>query len=82
MMSLVDHQIYLQKIAGCISLQLPILYLVKSILLDMHYQKVNMYINFKQNRVNRSVITKHTNVFAKKIASYINLQLPIVFFLD
>ena len=25
-----------------------------------------MYINFQQNRANRSVITVHTNVFAKK----------------
>ena len=25
-----------------------------------------MYINFQQNRANRSVITVHTNVFAKQ----------------
>ena len=25
-----------------------------------------MYINFQQNRANRSAITVHTNVFAKK----------------
>ena len=30
-----------------------------------------MYINFQQNRANRSVITVYTNVFAKKIASCI-----------
>ena len=36
-----------------------------------------MYINFQQNRANRSVITVHTNVFVKKIASCMNLQLPI-----
>ena len=36
-----------------------------------------MYINFQQNRAYRSVITVHTNVFAKKIASCVNLQLPI-----
>ena len=40
-----------------------------------------MYINFQQNRATRSVITVHTNVFAKKIASCMNLQLPIYFFL-
>ena len=40
-----------------------------------------MYINFQQNRANRSVITVHTNVFAKKIVSCMNLQLPIIFFL-
>ena len=39
-----------------------------------------MYINFQQNRANRSVITVHTNVFAKKIASSINLQQPIAIF--
>ena len=27
--------------------------------------KTYMYINFQQNRVSRSVITVHTNVFAK-----------------
>ena len=36
-----------------------------------------MYIYFQQNWVNRSVITVHTNLFAK-IANCINLQLPIV----
>ena len=39
-----------------------------------------MYINFQQNRATRSVITVHTNVFAEKIASCINLQLPIAIF--
>ena len=35
--------------------------------LDMHYYKTYMYINFQQNRINRSVITVHTNVFRKKL---------------
>ena len=35
----------------------------KTILLDMLHHKTDMYINFQQNRVNRSVITVHTNVF-------------------
>ena len=39
--------------------------LKKSIILDMHHHKTYMYINFKQNWVNRSVITVHTNLFAK-----------------
>ena len=39
-----------------------------------------MYINFQQIRINRSVITVHPNVFRKKIASCIYLQLPIVMF--
>ena len=48
----------------------------------MHDRKTYMYINFQQNRFNRSVITVHTNVFAKKIADCINLKLPIEFFLN
>ena len=65
--------------AGCINLQLPIVIFKKSILLDMHHHKTYMYINFQHNQVNRSGITVHTNLFAK-IASCINLQLPIVIF--
>ena len=34
-----------------------------------------MYINCQQNRVKTSVITVHTNIFPKKIASCIKLQL-------
>ena len=37
-----------------------------------------MHINFQQNRVNRSVITVHTSLFARKNRkNRINLQLPI-----
>ena len=36
-----------------------------------------MYINFQQNQVQISVITVHT-MYSQKIASCINLQLPIV----
>ena len=32
---------------------------------DMHHYETYMYINFQQNRANRSVITVHTNVFEK-----------------
>ena len=44
-----------------------------------------MYINFQQNRVNRSVITVHTNVFAKnrklhEFATANNFFLKINFF--
>ena len=39
-----------------------------------------MYVNFQPNRFSRSVKTVHTNLFAKKYASCINLQLPIVTF--
>ena len=46
----------------------------------MHHRKTYMYINFQQNRVSRSVKTVQTDLFAKKIASCINLQLPIVIF--
>ena len=52
------------KIASCINFQLPIVILKKSIILDMHHHITYMYINFQQNRTNRSVITVHTNVFA------------------
>ena len=62
--------------ASCINLQLPIV-ILKKINFDMHHHKTYMYINFQQNRVCRSVKTVHTNLFAK-IASCINLQLPIV----
>ena len=72
--------IYLQKIASCINLQLPIVIFKESIISDMHRRKAYMYINFQQNRVSRSVKTVHINLFAKKISSYINLQLPIVIF--
>ena len=48
----------------------------------MYIHKTYMYINFQQNRVCRSVKNVHTNVFTKKIASFINLQLPIEFFLN
>ena len=54
------------KIASCINLQLPTVKFKKSILLDMHHHITYMYINFQQNQANRSVITVHTNVFAKK----------------
>ena len=47
----------------------------------MHFHKMYMYINFQQNRVCKSVKTMHTNLFAK-IASCINLQLRMVFFLN
>ena len=39
-----------------------------------------MYINFQQNRVKTQVMTVLTSLFAKKIASCINLQLRIIIF--
>ena len=56
---------YLQKMASCINLQLSIVILKKSILLDMHHRKTYMYINFQQNQVSRSVKTVQANLFAK-----------------
>ena len=38
----------------------------KKKILDMHH-KMYMYIYFQQIRINRSVITVHTNVFRKKL---------------
>ena len=61
----VHTNIFAKKIASCINLQLPIVILEKSILLDMLHHKTCRYINFQQNRVNRSVITVHTNVFTR-----------------
>ena len=39
-------QIYLQKVASCLNLPLPIVILKKSIILDMRHRKTYMYINF------------------------------------
>ena len=45
----------------------------------MCHRKTCMYINFcKHGLIDRSVKIGHTNLFAKKLASCINLQLPIV----
>ena len=51
----------------------------KKILLDMHHHKTYMYVNFQQNHVKTQVMIVHTSLFAK-IASCINLQLPIIIF--
>ena len=73
----VHTNVFAKKIASCINLQLPIVIFFKKLTLsDMHHRKTYMYINFQQNRVCRSVKNVHTNLFAKKIASCINLQLP------
>ena len=78
-------QIYLLKNCMLPKLQLPILFFVKSIISDMHHRKTYMYINFQPNRVCRSVITVHTNLFTKIRSvkficiffNCINLQLSI-----
>ena len=44
----------------------------------MHHRITYMYINFQKNRVNRSVKPGAQIYLQKKIASCINLQLPIV----
>ena len=82
MMYVVDQskqcaQIYLQKIACCLKLQLPMLFFVKSIISDMHQRITYMYINFQQNWVCRSV-KPCTQIYFHDIASCIDLQLPIV----
>ena len=33
----------------------------------MYNRKMNMYVNFQQNRVSRSGKTVHTNLFAKQL---------------
>ena len=91
MMYVVDQskqcaQIYLQKIACCLKLQLLILFFVKSIILDMHHGITYMYINLQQNRVCRSVKIGFVDQSKPCTLIYlhniyrINLQLPIVIF--
>ena len=53
-------QIYLHNIASCINLQLPIVILKKTFLLDLHHHKTYMYINFQQNQVKTQVVTACT----------------------
>ena len=60
-------------------MQLTIVVLNKSVISDMHQRITYTYFNFQQNRVSRSVKKfMRTTLFAKKITSCINLQLPIV----
>ena len=75
------HTNLFAKNASCINLQLPIIILKKSDLLDMHHHNTYMYINFEQNQEKTQVMTART-IFCsqKKIASCINLHLPIFFF--
>ena len=69
--------IYLQNIASCINLQLPIVNFKESIMSDIYRRKAYMYTNVQQNRISRSVKNVHINLFAKN-TSCINLQIPIV----
>ena len=76
MMYVVDQSkqcahIYLQKNACCLKLQLLMLFFVKSIISDMHHRITNMYNNFQQNQVCRSVKTVHTNLFAQYISQVV-----------
>ena len=52
----------------------------KLTLSNMNHRKIYMFINFQQNQASRSFKTVHTNLFAKKYANYINLQLAIRIF--
>ena len=65
---------------GCINLQLPIVILKTSILLDMQHHKTYMYINFQKNQVKTQVMTTCTQIYSQKIASCISLQLLIIIF--
>ena len=82
-MRLVDHskrctQIYLQIIASCIKLKLPIVILKKIIISEMHHRITYVYINFQQIRVNIDHSKRCTQIYLQIIASCIKLQLPIV----
>ena len=59
------HKFICKKNASCINLQLPIVILKKSTLLDMQLHKTYMYINFQQNQVKTQVMTVYTSLFAK-----------------
>ena len=59
------HANLLTKIMSCITLPLPGVNKKKSNVSDMHHRITYMYINFQQNRVNRSVISAHTILFCK-----------------
>ena len=50
---------------------------VKSITSDMHHRITYMYIHFQQNRVCRA-FKPCTQIYLHNIASFIDLQLPIV----
>ena len=69
-------QIYLQIIASCINLQIPIVILKKKTIFfsDIHHRIMYAYINFQQNRVSRSVKKVHTNIFAnnRKLHKFAN----------
>ena len=70
------------KILSCINLQLPMIILEKINYFrhaSWYIVHIYIYINFQHNRVCRSVKSVHIDIFAK-IASCINLQLPIIIF--
>ena len=55
--------LYMQMVASCINLQLPIVILKKSRISDMHHHITYMYNNFQQICACKSVKTVHTNIF-------------------
>ena len=73
------EQIYLQKIACCINLQLPILFFVKSIISGMYHRITLMYINFQQYWVSRSVKPVTTKIFAKDYKLHKFAIIPIIY---
>ena len=56
------------------------LFFVKLIISYMHHRITYMYINFQQNRVNRSVKHVRTNIFAKNCKLHKFATIPITFF--
>ena len=61
------HRYNCKQLTCSMNLQLPILFFAKSIIPDMHHRITDMYINFQQKWVSRSVKTVRTNIFAKKL---------------
>ena len=63
-------QLYLQIIASCVNLQVPIVILKKNIISDIHHRVTYIYINFQQIWVSGSVKTMLRNIFAKNSKLY------------
>ena len=63
--------IYLQKIASCINLQLPIVIINELIMSDMHRRKAYMYFSLPPNRVgNQSKLCTQIYLQKRKVHKF------------
>ena len=74
------HTNLFAKNASCINLQLPIIILKKSVLLDMHHHNTYMYINFEQNQEKTQVMTARTIFCSQKNRKLHKFASTIFFF--